>query len=496
MKYFLTIGGRKYDYLRMKFTREASMESKVAELLLAPAKGSTNPAFDEVVIITKEINNATPLLKWQGKVQQVQDIALPNGTIKVIAYDLKYKINFVNVLNAGYASSKGSTIFSAEIEPAKTDLTLGTVQTTDSILDTVSLGKSISGSDSKVTKSSAFEIIQIMGDSDIYIERNGTAHYLRDAGTDRSTTHILEHGLNGVLLPDIGYNEDEIRRVKQVIIKGAGVGSNFILGTAGTPSSTDKVKQIELGFVASNATATLAAQTVLNELDKTNKYAKFRLDVDLFSTNYDVFDTIKLKARLTNRTLTVNLKIFSIETTVSPGLDDLSESVTMELQNFERAQLAKMLNPIEVSSNSLARIKSGIKFTQVDNNTLPASLGEHSNTNIDETAIAGLSTLGTIGTFSSQKTNGAYVNVGVRCTARKSGSGSIRFNIYDGVDSWPKSNNLDYPITSDVGAETYITFTVFIPVNVAGKTMELRSVIGVGDEVEVKGQAYMFALGL
>lgn len=497
MKYYLTIGGRKYDFLRMEFERVATVESKTATILIAPAKGSTVPIYDEAVIINKEINNTT-ILKWQGKVKAVQYIPLPNNTIKIIAYDLKYKINFLNVKNSGYSSSKGSTIFTTEVETVGiTDLTLGTVETTDSVLDSVALGKSISGSDSKVTRRSAFEMIQIMGDSDIYITRDGTAHYLRDAGTDRSTTHILEHGLNGTLNPDIGYSEDETRRVKQVIIKGAGVGTNFLLGTAGTPATTDKVRQIELPFVSSNATATLSAQTVLNELDKTNKYSSFQLDTDLFSTNYDVFDTVKLKARLPNKTINEDLKIFSIKTIVSSGLDDIHELVTIELQNFERAQLAQMLNPIEVANHSLATIKSGISFTQAEINTLPASLGEHSNTSIEETAIPGTTDIATLGTFSSQKTSGAYVILGLRCIIRKfSGQVLIRFNVSDGTTNYPISNNLDYDIGNSIGETTYLQITIFIPADVAGKTMTLRAVVGTTDEVEVKGQAYMFSLGL
>lgn len=477
----------------MKFKRIATIETQIAEILLLPATGSTRPLVDDVVLITKEIDN-TILSKWQGTVKQIQDIPMPNNVIKIIAYDKKYKLNFLNVLNAGYASSKGSTIFNSEIEVSKTGLTLGTVDTSDSVLDTISFGKSVSGTDSKVTKGSAFEIIQITGNRDVYVERDGTANY-NDAGTDRSSTHILEHGLNGMLLPDIGYSEDETRRVKQVIVKGAGTGQNFILGTFGTPLSTDNVRQIDLPFIPSNATATLAAETIYNELNKVNKYTKFMLVPDVFTTNYDVFDTVKVKARLTNKTINENLKIFSIETTVSTD-NEISETVVIELQNFERAQLAQLSNPLEVTQKSMATMVSGVTFTQSNNNVLPASLGERSNTNINETALAGLTDVATLGTFSSQKTNGAYVHLGLEIIMRKA-AGNIRFFIRDDLgNAYPASNNLDYPLHGYIGDSTFLDFNTFIPADVAGRTFTLRTLVGVGQEVEVVGQAYMFSVGL
>ena len=497
MKYFLTIGGVNFDFLRITYEREASIESKTAEILIAPARLATLPAIGDAVVISKQINNGTPLVKWQGKVEMVQNIPLPNNTIKVIAYDLKYKVNFNNVKNSGYASSKGSTIFTAEVEtPAVTDLTLGTVETTDAVLDTVSLGKSISGNDSKVTRSTSFEIIQILGDSDVYIQRDGTANYLRDAGTDRSSTHILEHGLNGTLMPDIGYSEDETRRVKQVIVKGAGVGTNFILGAAGTPATTDKVKQIELPFVPSNATAQLAAQTILNELDKTNKFAKFRLESDLFQTNYDVFDTVKLKARLPHKIINENLKIFSIKTIVSNGLDDLHEVVELELQNFERAQLAKMLSPIKVTQNNLATIKTGISFTQADRNSFPLLVNEQITSTFENTVASGLVDVATLGTFSSDPTMGAYVTIGVRMIIRKKTNGVIAFQFGDGTDLFPTgSNRLVLQIPDDVGDVAYDSFTFYIPKDVAGLTITLKALLGTTGEVEVKGRSFMESIG-
>lgn len=473
------------------------MESHAAEILIKPGKNTTRPAVGETVLITKEISN-TILPKWQGKVQQIQDIPLENDIMKIIAYDLKFKINFINVKNSGYASSKGSTIFSTEVEtPSITDLTLGSVDTTDSVLDTISFGKSISGADSKVTRSSAFEMIQVMGDRDIYIHRDGTADFLNGAGTNRSATHILLHGLNGILSPDIGYSEDEIRKVKQVIVKGAGTGSNFILGTAGTPLSTDKVKQIDLPYIASNATATLAATTIYNEFNKTNKYAKFVMTPDIFITNYDVFDTVKLKARLTNKTIDENLKIFSIETVVSIGAD-FHETVTLELQNFTRAQLAPTLNPIEASTVSLATIKTGIEFTQSNINTLPVTFGTHSSAFISATVTASETTVVTIGTFSSQKTSGAFVYFSVKCVIKTNSGGVtdivIRFYVSDGTTNYPISMSMDHAIGRGVGDELDIQMPIFIPTDVSGKTITLKAIAN--ENVDVTGYSYMHSLGL
>ena len=496
MKYYLTIGGVKYEHLRLKFKRVATIDSESADILILPAPGSVRPTINDSVLITKELDN-TILTKWQGTVQQIQDVPLPNNVIKIIAYDLKFKSNFLNVLNAGYASSKGSTIFSTEVEPSKTGLTLGTVDTTDTVLDTMSFGKSITGKDSKVTKSSLFEIIQVVGDRDVYVQRDGTVSY-EDAGTDRSSTHVLEHGLNGVLMPDIGYSEDETRRVKQVIVKGAGTGSNFILGTAGVPLSTDKVKQIELPYIPSNATATLAATTIYNELNKTNKYAKFMLTPDLFKTNYDVFDTVKLKARLSNKTVDENLKIFSIETTVS-SQDESHEIVIIELQNFERAQLAKMVNPIEASSNSLANMRTGIEMTQAENHVLPTSLGQYASLFIEATVTSTPTNIGTIGTFSSQKTNGAYVHFGLKCTIRSDGGipsnyKVIRFYVNLGAVKYPVDENIDHLVGKIVGEQIDVQITYFIAAEVADSTVTL--VAESNGKIDVEGSAYMYSLGL
>lgn len=493
MKYYLTIGGIKYEHLRLKFKSVATIESETADILILPAPGSARPSINASVVITKELDN-TILTKWQGTVQQIQDVPLPNNVIKIIAYDLKFKANFLNVLNAGYASSKGSTIFSAEVEPTKTGLTLGTVDTTDTVLDTMSFGKSITGKDSKVTKSSLFEIIQVVGDRDVYVQRDGTVSY-EDAGTDRSTTHVLEHGLNGVLMPDIGYSEDETRRVKQVIVKGAGTGTNFILGTAGTPLSTDKVKQIELPYIPSNATATLAATTIYNELNKTNKYAKFMLTPDLFKTNYDVFDTVKLKARLSNKTVNENLKIFSIETIVSTQ-EETHETVILELQNFERAQLAKMVNPIEASSNSLANMRTGIEMTQAENHVLPATLGEHTSAIIETVVVLSpVTDVVVIGIFSSQKTNGAFVELSIKSIIRKDNGGDVvqlRVYLNDGTSDFNQA--IIYEVGKAVGDIADLNISFFLPTDVAGKSITVKALSNT--EVEVTGQAYMFSLGL
>ena len=498
MKYFLTIGGRNYDFLRMKFERIATIESKTADILVLPATGSQRPVFDESVVITKEIDN-TKLIKWQGKVKQIQDVPLPNNVIKIIAYDLKHKINFLNVLNEGYSAVKGSTIFNTELEPSKTGLTLGTVDTSDPIIDTTSFGKKIisTSQSSKVTKSSAFEVIQIIGDKDIYVQRDGTTSF-EDAGNSTLyLTHVLEHGLNGVLMPDIGYSEDEIRRVKQVIVKGVGIGSNFRNGVEGTPLSTDQIKEIELPFIASNDTADLAADTIYNELNKVNKYAKFMLAPDMFKTNYDVFDTIKLKARLSNKTVDENLKIFSITTTVSAG-DEMHEIVELELQNFERAQLAKMLNPIESSSNSLANIRTGVQFTQVNDNVLPVTFGDHASVFIEETVTTSPTSIATVGPFSAQRTSGAYFHFGVRCVIRTNSGGVtdivIRFYVSDGTTNYPIDFAIDHRIGKGVGDLLDLQLTFFIPIDVAGKTLTLKAESNAS--VDVTGSAYAYSLGL
>lgn len=498
MKYFLTIGSRKHDFLRMKFGRIATVESKTAELLIAPAKGSTRPTIGEAVLITKELDG-TVMTKWQGKVFQVQDIPLENDIIKIIAYDLKHKINFKNVLNAGYASVKGSTILSTELEtPSITDLTAGTISTSDSALDTMSFGKSITGKDSKITKNSAFEIIQIVSDRDIYVKRDGTVDYGTSVGTDRSATHVLEHVLNCTLAPDIGYSEDETRRVKQVIVKGAGVGTNFILGTAGTPLSTENVKQLELPYIPSNATATSAAQTIFNELDKTNKYSKVILSPDVFKTNYDVFDTVKLKARLTNRTINENLKIFSIETIVSAG-DEVHETVTLELQNFARAQLASMINPIEASSNTLASLQTGISLTQTNRNNLPSRIEEQISSSYESSVTSLTSITSSLATFGSVPIMGVYITLSMKITVRKKTAGEMNIFFFNAtIGTFPDNTvgkQLKVNIPIEVGEVMRDSLTYFIPADLAGLTLQMFGEVVSTGEVEITGKAFIESVG-
>lgn len=499
MKYYLTIAGRKYDFQRMKFKREATVNTQTAEILVLPA-GGARPALGETVIINKEIDN-TILLKWQGTIQQIQDVPLPNGVIKLIAYDLNFKLNFLDVKLIGYNASKGSTIFTSEIEPAITGLTSGTIDTAtvgtrNTVIDTIAFGKALAADQSLIKRTIAFEQIQILSNADIFISRAGVADF-GVAGVDRSSTHIMEHGINGTLMPDIGYSEDEKKRVTGIVIKGVGSGSVFKHGTAGAPSPTDKVNQIDLPYIQTVETANKVAATILTELNKTNKYAKFMLAPDVFKTNYDVYDTVKLKARLSTKNIDENLKIFSIETTVS-AQDELHEVVIIELQNFERAVLAKMLNPIEASTNSISNMRTGMAVTQASNNIIPFSLAQHSSVFIEATVTSTPTNIGTIGTFSSQKTNGAYVHFGLKCVLRKDGGVGtvkvVRFYINLGAVKYPIDENIDHLVGFAVGDTLDVQITYFIPADVADATVTL--IAECNGSVDVEGSAYMYSLGL
>ena len=487
MKYFLTIGGRKYDFLRMHFRRKASTETQSADLLLNPAKGSTLPAINEAVLIEKEVNN-TKMTKWEGKVNQVQFIPLPNNTVKVVAYDKAHKVNFVNVANIGYASQKGSSIFSTEVAPASTtDLTAGTVDTSDLVLDSVAFGKLKDVDSSRLNRKSAFDIIQSISDRDIYIQRNGTTDFLNGAGVDRSTTHILEHGLNCNLMPDIGYTEDETRRVKQVIIKGTGIGTNFRLGSAGTASPADKVKQIELPYVQTNDTADKVATNVLAELDKLNKFAQVQIPSDVFKVNYDVFDTVKLKAKLPNKTINENMKIYSIDTIVSGGLDDIHETVNLELQNFRRAVWAEMSNPLRNADNAINSLQLSEGFTQAGRNINPDIPQQVSLVGFDD--IIGTSAVTeNLATFNSKPIMGVFVQLTIKVVVRKTSGQFLVVLFSDGTTDFPTPGVIPLEIKTNVGDVTYLNLSYRINADISNKTLQLKMIVGSGEiEAGVSG---------
>jgi len=467
MKYYLTIGGRKYDFQRLEFTRSIGTKSQLAVLHLHIARGSIIPALNDVVTIEKEY------------------LPAKNNIIKVIAYDYARKINYVQAKNLGYNNTKGSSIFSQEVAPpTTTDLTAGTIDTTDSIIDTVFFGKQFSTLTSKITRQNVFDIISMISDRDIYIKRDGIVDFLNGAGTDRSTTHILEHGVNGNLLEDVGYSEDEIRRVKQVIVKGHGVGSTFKLGTAGTPATSDKVRQFEMPFLQSNATCTSVATNILAELDQQYKFAKFAL-VDLFSTNYDIFDIVKLKARLPTKTINENLKIMKIQTVVSAGQDDVHELVTLDLSNFRRAVFASLSHPEDAdTANVDLSLDLNAGITQSQQQLSAQSIQETftsygSPIEVDNSAWVDLATIG----FGNAKTLGAYfiIDISILPTSKidTTHSDPLFFRVSDGITTFP-STNVNTMYVPLVGKKQHKVITIYVPQNTENKSYTIQAITSNG----------------
>lgn len=504
MKYYISIGGVNYDFKQLQFGRIVSMDSSPFNAVCSIAKGATLPVFDDVVIIKKEIFGNF-IEKFRGKVTEIEHNPLEGGYIKVSGYDLKRKLDYVPASVEGYASQKGSTVFSAEIAPSSlTDLTAGTVSTSPSgnfnnVMDSINFGKSKDGN-SRLTRKAVMEMLQMVGDAEIYVKKSGIVDYVQSAGVDRTATVQFIHGENGVLSPDIGYRENETRRVKKIIVKGSGVGQGFHFATAGTPSATDKIRQFELPFLVTDATCQLAANSLLSELDQKVKFAKFILN-DPFQVDYDIFDSVKLKANLATAVIDETLRIFSIETTVSNSSGDLHEQTTLHLANFRRAVWAKLVNPFKVdegnediSSLSLGSTQAqlqveaagGASFIQEDGSggahVIVSSETEiHSNT-----------------PFNSTETGGGFVYVDLRITARKFGTGIGRLEVrlFDGVRNYPSAPFYQYVRYNPfVGMVSYASIAFRIPNDLVGTTLSIRARVTGGGEVEIVADTYYATIG-
>ena len=496
MKYTITIGSTKYDFFRLKFKRKAGVESQPFSALLKIA-GARLPAIGDAVSIDKEINGAI-LNKYQGTVDQVQHIPTKEGVVKVAGYDKARKIEYVRTVNSGYNATKGSAIFNTEIAPTgTTNLTAGTVDTTDSAINTVNFGKTSSSVDSRLTRADAFKMIQMMSDRDIYVKRDGTVDFVNGAGTDRSTTHTFQHGLNCELSPDVGYSEDEIRRVKQVIVKGQGVGDIFKIGSAGSPAASDKVRQIELPFIQNNADADTVATNLLNEFNQQFKYAMIT-STDLFATNFDIFDTVKLKARIPTKDINENLKIFSIETIIEPG-NTLYETNTIELSNFRRAVWAPLVAPLEVEQANLQQIQFSATSTQAQANVLGAGgasvVAEEGNGQFVGLINTTESTLVTFSALSSTNIAGVQIVASMRIRSRNFGNGTgiLELRVSDGTNHWPSGSlRLNFEYNPFVGKQSVANFSFIIPENLKSKTLTIKArVDGAGSEAQVRINTYL-----
>ena len=484
MKYFITINSNEYAFTKAKFTRKVGSDSQIFEGWFMIA-GARFPSKGDTLIVTKEILNIK-VVKFQGKVTRIDYLPAYLGQVHIIAYDMVRKMLYLPARALGYASSKGSTIFSNEIGPdtATTDLTTGTVTTTDTSMDTWNFGKSLTGADSALSRNQILDIIQLVSGFDVYIHKNGTADFVNGAGTDRSASITLEDGMNGSLSPDIGYSEDDTRIVKKVIVKGSGVGvknGNIGVATAGGYVSTDKVRQIEMPYLSSAQTCNAAAANLLTELNKTAIYAKFIL-LDIISIDYDIFDTIKLKARLPNKIINVNLKIFSIETEVSPNAERY-ETTTIELANFNRAVTAPLVvsgqpgyaqaNNISLSAISTQATDAQLKAA-TSNQVVAAAYGAAGGTQTVGTSFVSIYTFPTL---PNQDVLGVHLWIPVRIVVGSvSGKTGVLFQITDGTNFFPSATaQIEVEYKDAASTESLGGFSIYIPGNVKNQSLAIQA---------------------
>lgn len=484
MKYTVTIGGNEYDYSKFHFDRKVGTESQTFEGWFVIA-GVRMPAKGDTLLVLKEILGTT-ITKFQGKVTRIDILPGKSGQVHIIAYDMNRKILYLPARALGYSSSKASTILSNEIGPGSstTDLTVGSIATTDTSFDSWNFGKSLTGADSALSRNNVLDAIQIVSGYDVYIHKDGTVDFKNGAGTDRSATIILEDGMNGDLSPDIGYSEDDTRIVKKVIVKGSGVGitnGNIGVATAGGYASTDKVRQVDLTFLASPSTCNAAAANILTELNKTAIYAKFIL-LDIISIDYDIFDTVRLKAQLKNKTVDVNLKIFSIKTEVSPNAER-HEIVTLELANFNRAVTAPLVvsgQPGDATQNNISLTSTS---TQVTDLQVRSASGDSIISSVQQTStLIGLSGTSpqnvTAFALGATDISGVHIWVGIKIVPTITGQNIIEFSVSDGTNIYPASGaSLIVPYVDVLAQISVQGLHIFIPGNLKNKTLTLRAKI-------------------
>lgn len=462
------------------------------------------------MVLTKEVLGTT-ITKFNGTVQQMMYLPSKKGEYRIIAYDKNRKITYLASASptsgnySGYAATKGSTILTTEIGPssATTDLTAGNIDTTDPAIDTVNTGKTVNGTDSKLTRQNVLEMIQTITNGDIYIHKDGTTDFkLAGAGTDRTSTIVLVDGLNGELTGDFGYFTDNSKTVKRVIVKGKGTGVlNAVIGAAQDPSyvSTDKIRQFEIPFLQSYSTCNNVASNLLAELNKVTQYAKFQL-TDILTVDYDVFDTVRLKAKLINNNVDVNLKIYSIDVVVNVNQQE-HESVILELLNFNRAIFAPLIIPTMAAGAAQKNIALSSQSTQAQDNIGSAggsSIIQNSANAVTET-IVGISevSIGSV-VIGSTSIAGVFLNMDFKIIGRKFGSGiGILFiRVTDGTNFYPVGGTFMWvQYSANEESITYKTCSILIPVDASGKTLTIKAQVADG-EVVIENATYIETIGV
>ncbi|MBI5698621.1 MAG: hypothetical protein HZC29_09140 [Thaumarchaeota archaeon] len=503
MKHILEINGKPYAFQKIKFKESANLDSQVIEAWIVVG-GNTIPATDEPIVVKKNILG-TVITKFQGKVNRISHMPSSKGIIHVLGYDKKRKIEYLQTINPGYAGTKGSSITSTEIGPstATTDLISGTIETGDAVLSTVDFGKTSGSEQSKLSRKAALEIVQMLSDSDIHVKRDGTVDYKNSgAGTDRTSTVKLIHGINGFITDDYGYvDNDATRRVKKVVVKGKGTGSEYFIAKAqdGTYVATDKMRQIEMPFLANDATCLQAAQNVLNELNKTINYCKFQL-TDLFTIDYQVFDKVTLLAKLpTKKVNDATMKIFSIETEISTS-NEQYETVTLELLNFRRGIWAKLIHPQLAGEGNSDSINFSSVSTQAMAQTVPNRIEEVTGGVDVDFDVGGVTpvVLVTGISFNPTETVKAVFIIDLEIVSNTKGDiyEFLVIDVTDGTDSFPAGGHVIF-YKPQVGENTKRTITIEVPQNTANKSYNVRAIMGSATQrADINTSVTAYSVGL
>jgi len=488
MRFILKINNRIYEHFTLKFRRKVGVESQTFEAWMQIA-GATLPQKGDTITVTKEIFGVK-ILKFQAKVNSANYLPASDQkqSFYVVGYDMLRKINYAESATIGFSSpTKCSGNFATQIAPtSKTDLTSGTIETDDAAPDSVSFGKSIIGGDSLLMRDTCFEILELLADKDMYVTKAGAANFRSSPGTDRTVAGpnlmVLIHGINGTIDGDLGYMEDDTRIVKKVRVKGKGAGikdAYFGEAVAGGATSDDKVRQIELPFLISPQTVNTAAANLLAELNKTVKYAKFRMTPDPFKVDYDIFDTVKLVARLPNKIVNENLRIFSIETEISVS-KETHEIVTLELCNFRRGYSSALIMPTKAGeANDHLSYLSTVSTQAQDHvgasggsSVIAASSSISGNRQeIDSLVFASVAGF----PMPAQNVAGVHFFFSVKIVPHFKGSELLFVRLTDGTNFYPNSDGVVVAYSDEVGIPTYQIVHIFIPANVNAVNLTLQA---------------------
>lgn len=508
MRYIVKIANREYQTGSFKFKRQVGMESQILDGYFNIV-GPTIPQIGDTITVHKEILGQPKILKFQGKVSGVGYMPTQKAQMYIIAYDLLRKISYEESAVKGFTTpTKCSGNFSSQIAPSsKTDLTAGSIDTTDSPPDSVNFGKSITGGDSLLHRNQCLDILQMISNRDVYVAKTGVANFANGAGTDRSSGANkieLVDGINGSIIGDIGYFEDDTRIVKKVIVKGKGAGvRDSFLGQAlaGGYTPDDKMRQFEFAWLVSNQTCNTVAANILADLNKRVKYAKFQMTPDPYYVDYDIFDTVKLKARLPNKNVNENLKIYSIETEVAIG-KELSEIVTLELLNFTRGIWAPLLMPNKAGSAAENNIALSSISTQAQDHV--GSSGGSSVITENQTTVTGAtidifeSILDSFTPSSANRIAGLHIFYSLRIIPRQRTlptpvTSEITLHVFD------VTSGVDYPPISVGfkpyrGMESFAFAHLFIPTDVSGHTLQVLASTN-SDDIDVLGDRTYYSIG-